>query len=181
MNLLRKIFLLTTIFLLTFGSVAAAQHRLVRVCDMGVQAFVDKMNGGNFHQSLKRNGLTIELTAPIARPELDDAQSFRGLTVRSSDFRVQGAQAPNGQLRFYVNSEGYVCVTQFINEGDPKLSSAVFFMMLEALGLTEQEAASLFQAQGAVAETWCTGSGRKIIRILADKEGNSVFLLGASD
>lgn len=180
-DFMKKIFLLATIFLLTFGSVASAQHKLIRVCDLGVKSFVDKMNDGNIHQVLKRNGVVVELTEPIARPELDDSQSFQGLTVRSSDFRIQGTPTPNGQMRFYVNSEGYVCVAQFINQSDPKISGAVLLMTLEALGLSEQESAPLLQGQGATAETWCAATGRKIIRLIADKEGNNVFLLGASD
>ena len=90
-------------------------------------------------------------------------------------------QAPNGQLRFYVDPEGYVFVVQVINEGEPQLSGMVLLMTMEAIGLNDQEAAPLLQTQGSTAETYCANAGRKILRLVADQQGNNVLLFGASN
>ena len=180
---MKKFFLLTAIFLLALGSVANAQpnYNFVRVSDLGTEAFVDRMGYGSIYQNLKQNGTVVAFTAPARHADLDDPQNFPGLSVYRSLFGIQGAQAPNGQLRFYVDPEGYVFVVQIINDGDPQLSGIVLLMTMEALGLNEQEAMPLLQTQAPSAETYCANAGRKILRLVTDQEGNVVFLFGASN
>ena len=181
---MKKILLLATaICLLMFSSVANAQanYNFVRVSDLGAQAFVDRMGYGNIYQTLKQNGTVVAFTAPSRQADLDDPQNFPGLNVYRSLFGIQGSQAPNGQLRFYVDPEGYVFVVQVINEGEPQLSGMVLLMTMEAIGLNDQEAAPLLQTQGSTAETYCANAGRKILRLVADQQGNNVLLFGASN
>ncbi len=180
---MKKFFLLTAICLMALASVASAQpnYNFVRVSDLGAQAFVDRMGYGNIYQNLKQNGTVVAFTAPAHHPELEDPQNFPGLNVYRSLFGIQGTQAPNGQLRFYVDSEGYVFVVQVISEGEPRLSGMVLLMTMEAIGLNDQEAAPLLQTQTAGAETYCSAAGRKIIRLVTDQQGNNVFLFGASN
>ena len=182
---MKKFFLLTAIFLLTLSAAAGAQsqpnYNFVRVSDLGARAFVDRMGYGNIYQTLKQQGTVVAFTAPSRQEELDDPQNFPGLSVHRSLFGIQGTPAPNGQLRFYVDPEGYVFVVQVINEGDPQLSGMVLLMTMEALGLNDQEAAPLLQTQGAAAETFCAAAGRKILRLVTDQQGNNVFLFGASN
>ena len=180
---MKKFFMLMAIFLLALGSVASAQanYNSVRVSDLGAQAFVDRMGYGNIYQNLKQNGVTVAFTAPARQENLDDPQNFPGLSVYRSLFGIQGAPAPNGQLRFYVDPEGYVFVVQVINEGDPQLSVVVLSMTMEAIGLNEQEAVPLFQTPTPNAETYCSSAGRKILRLVTDQQGNNVLLFGASN
>ena len=180
---MKKFFLLTAICLMALASVASAQpnYNFVRVSDLGAQEFVDRMGYGNIYQNLKQNGTVVAFTAPAHHPELEDPQNFPGLNVYRSLFGIQGTQAPNGQLRFYVDPEGHVFVVQIINEGNPQLSGMVLLMTMEAIGLNDQEAAPLLQTQAAAAETWCAVAGRKIIRLVTDQEGNNVFFFGASN
>ena len=181
---MKKFFLLTAIFLLTLSAAASAQpqanYNFVRVSDLSAQAFVDRMGYGNIYQTLKQQGTVVAFTAPSRQEGLDDPQNFPGLSVYRSLFGIQGTQAPNGQIRFYVDAEGYIFVAQIINEGDPQLAGMVFLMMLEAVGLNNQEAAPLLQTQGATAETFCAAAGRKILRLVTDQQGNNLFLFGAS-
>ena len=181
---MRKVFALTAaIFLLMFASVAAAQtnYNFMRVSDLGAQAFVDRMGYGNIYQTMKQNGTVMAFTAPSRQEGLDDPQNFPGLSVYRSLFGIQGTQAPNGQIRFYVDPEGYVFVLQVINEGDPQLSGMVLLMTMEALGLNDQEAAPLIQTPTPNAETYCANAGRKILRLVTDQGGNNVMLFGASN
>lgn len=181
---MRKVFALTAaIFLLMFASVAAAQanYNFMRVSDLGAQAFVDRMGYGNIYQTMKQNGTVVAFTAPSRQEGLDDPQNFPGLSVYRSLFGIQGTQAPNGQIRFYVDLEGYVFVLQVINEGEPQLSGMVLLMTMEALGLNDQEAAPLIQTPTSNAETYCANAGRKILRLVTDQAGNNVMLFGASN
>ena len=181
---MRKIFMAAlAICLMMFSSVVSAQtnYNFVRVSDLGAQPFVDRMGYGNIYQTMKQNGTVVAFTAPAHHAELDDPQNFPGLSVYRSLFGIQGTQAPNGQLRFYVDSEGYVFVVQVINEGDPQLSGMVLLMTMEALGLNDQEAAPLLQTQAPTAETYCANAGRKILRLVTDQQGNNVMLFGASN
>ena len=180
---MKKFFLLTAICLMALASVASAQanYNFVRVSDLGAQEFVDRMGYGNIYQNLKQNGTVVAFTAPAHHPELEDPQNFPGLKVYRSLFGIQGTQTPNGQLRFYVDPEDHVFVVQVISEGDPQLSGMVLLMTMEALGLTDQEAAPLLQTPAPSADTYCANAGRKIVRFVADQEGNNVFLFGASN
>ncbi len=184
---MKKFFLLTITFLLALSATAAAQpnaqpnYNFVRVSDLSAQAFVDRMGYGNIYQTLKQQGTVVAFTAPAHHSELDDPQNLPDLSVYRSLFGIQGTQAPNGQLRFYVDKQGIVCVVQVINEGDPQLSGMVLLMTMEALGLNDREAAPLIQTQGATAETFCVAANRKILRLVADQQGNNVMLFGASN
>ena len=180
---MKKIFMLTAIFLLTLCSSVSAQtnYNFVRVSDLGAQAFIDRMGYGNIYQNLKQNGTLVAFTAPARHSELDDPQNFPGLSVYRSVFGIKDSQTPNGQLRFYVDSEGCVFVVQVINEGNPQLSGMVLLMTMEAIGLNDQEAAPLLQTQAPGAETFCANADRKILRLVTDQEGNNVFLFGASN
>ena len=182
--MVKKFFLLTTaICLLMFGSVVSAQtnYNFMRVSDLGAQAFVDRMGYGNIYQTMKQNGMLVAFTAPDRHTELDDPQNFPTMSVYRSLFGIQGSHAPNGQIRFYVDPEGYVFLVQVINEGDPQLSYMVLLMTMEAIGLNDQEAAPLLQTQGVNAETYCANAGRKILRHVVDQQGNNVMLAGASN
>lgn len=180
---MKKFFLLTAICLSVLTSTVAAEtnYNFVRVSDLGAQEFIDRMGYGNIYQNLKQNGTIVAFTAPSRQADLDDQQNFPGLSVYRSLFGIQGTQAPNGQLRFYVDPEGCVYVVQVINEGDPQLAGMVFLMTMEAIGLNEQEATPLLQTRAAGAETYCANAGRKILRLVTDQEGNNVFLFGASN
>ena len=180
---MKKFFLLTAIFLLALGSVANAQpnYNFVRVSDLGTEAFVDRMGYGSIYQNLKQNGTVVAFTAPARHADLDDPQNFPGLSVYRSLFGIQGAQVPNGQLRFYVDPEGHVFVVQIINEGNPQLSGMVLLMTMEAIGLNDQEAAPLLQTQAQTAETFCAAANRKILRAVADQQGNNVVLIGLAN
>ena len=180
---MKKILLLTAaIFLLMFSAASAqTNYNFVRVADVGTQAFVDRMGYGNIYQNLKQNGTVVAFTAPARHEELDDTQNFPGLSVYRSLFGIQGTQAPNGQIRFYTDPEGAIFIIQVINEGDPQLSGAVLLMILESIGLNDQEAAPLFQTPTPTAETYCAAAGRKIIRLVTDQEGNNVMFFAASN
>ena len=56
----------------------------------------------------------------------------------------------------------------------------VLVMAMDALGLNEEEGNILLRTQTAVAETWCANAGRKIIRVVADQQGNNVLFFGAT-
>lgn len=180
---MKRLLLLAALCLLAFSSMASAQpnYNFVRVSDLGAQAFVDQMGYGNIYQQLKQNGTVVAFTAPARHAELDDPQNFPGFSVYRSLFGIQGTQTPNGQLRFYVDPEGYVFVVQVINEGDPQLAGMVLLMTMEAIGLVDQEAAPLLQTPAPSAETYCANASRKIIRLVTDQVGNNVFLFGASN
>lgn len=183
---MKKIFFAVLMaMLLTIGSVAAAQpnYNFVRVSDLGAQAFVDRMGNSRTYQNLLQNGTLVAFTAPERHADLDDPQNFPGLSVYRSLFGIKGAHAPNGQLRFYVDPQGYVFVVQLINDNapEPQLAGMVLIMTLEALGLNEQEGNILLQAQSLTAETWCAATGRKILRVVTDQAGNNIFLFGATN
>ena len=180
---MKKIFMLTAIFLLTLCSSASAQqdYNFMHVSDLGAQAFVDKMGNGNIYQTMKQNGNVVAFTAPNHHPELEDPEKFSGLNVFVSVFGIQGSQTPNGQLVFYVDPEGHVFAVRVINEGNPQLSYVVLLMTMEAIGLNDQEAAPLLQTQAQTAETFCAAANRKILRTVADQQGNNVVLIGLAN
>ena len=180
---MKKFFLLTIALLLSLSAAASAQanYNFMRVSDLGAQAFVDRMGYGNIYQTLKQQGTVVAFTAPAHHPELEDPQKFQGLTVYASVFGIQGSQTPNGQLVFYVDGEGCVFAVRVINEGNPQLSYVVLLMTMEAIGLNDQEATPLLQTQAADAETFCSAANRKILRAIADQQGNNVVLIGLSN
>ena len=180
---MKRLLLLAALCLLALSSMASAQpnYNFMRVSDLGAQAFVDKMGYGNVYQMMKQNGNVVAFTAPSRQTGLDDPQNFPGLSVYRTLFGIQGTNKPNGQIHFYVDGEGYVFVVRVINEGDPQLSGAVLLMTMEAIGLNDQEAAPLFQTQGVAAETFCAAANRKILRLVADQQGNNVLLFGATN
>ena len=180
---MRKIFLATLMLVLMIASVASAQpnYNFVRVSDLGAQAFVEKLITTTTYQQLKQQGNLFAFVSPVRRQDLDDPQNFPGFSVYKSDFGLKGAQNSDGQIRFYVDPEGYVFVVQVINEGNPQVSGAVLVMTLETLGLNQQEGNILLQTQAPSAETWCANAGRKIIRLVTDQQGNNVFLFGATN
>lgn len=184
---MKKIFLTAlTICLLAVGGVAYAQqtnYNFVRVTDNGAQGFVEKMTACRTYQQLKQNGYLVAFVSPVRRADLDDQQNFAGLSVYKSDFGIKGAPNSEGQIRFYVDPEGYAFVIQVINENttNPQVSSAVLLMTLETLGLSDLERNVLLQTPSPVAETWCVNTGRRIIRRVADQNGNNVYFFGASN
>ena len=181
---MKKIFLVTmTIYLLMFGSVASAEtnYNFVPVSDLGTQAFVDRMGNGSVYQAMTQKGTLVAFTAPARHAELDDNENFPGMSVYRSLFGIKDTQTPNGEIRFYTDSDGKIFIIQFINSGEPQLSGVVLLMAMEAIGLTDQEALPLLQTPSATAETFCANAGRKILRLIADQQGNTVFLFGASN
>ena len=178
---MKRIFLTAlAICMLTFASVAGAEPNFVRVSDLQPQAFVDAMGNGTFYQNMLQQGIRVAFTAPSHHPELNDPQNAPGMEVYRSLFGIQGTETPNGEIHFFVDSEGCVAVVRFINKGNPQLSSAVFVMVMEAVGLNEQEMQALFSQQAPINETWCQNAGRKILR--GSDQNNSVFtLIGASN
>ncbi len=178
---MRKIFL-TVFCLLAISGVASAQanYNFVRVSDYDAQGFVERMVKSAVYQNLAQNGTVIAFVSPVRREDLDDPQNFQGLVVYKSDFGIKDAPNPEGHIRFYVDPEGHVFVARLISEGNPQVSGMVLVMALDALGLNEQEGNTLLQPQLQVAETWCANAGRKIIRVVADQQGNNVLLFGAT-
>ena len=183
---MKKIFLTAlAICLMAIGSVAGAQqpYNFVRVSDLGAQAFVEKMTACRTYRQLKQSGNLVAFVSPVRRQDLDDHENLDGLSVYKSDFGIKGAPNSDGQIRFYVDPEGYVFVIQVINENNtnPQLSYAVLIMTLETLGLSDPEGNILLQTPSPVAETYCQNAGRKIIRRVADQAGNNIYLFGASN
>ena len=188
---MKKIFLTVLTLCLMIGGVASAQenaqanaqtnYNFVRVSDFDPQAYVERMVKSALYQHLAQNGTVVAFVSPVRREDLDDPQNFQGLVVYKSDFGIKDAPNPEGHIRFYVDPEGHVFVVQLINEGNPQVSGMVLVMALDALGLNEQEGNVLLQTQTVVAETWCANAGRKILRVVADQEGNNVLLFGATE
>lgn len=179
---MKKIFLTAlTVCLLAIGSVAGAQPNFVAVSDLCPQGFVDAMGNGSVYQNLRQQGTTVAFTAPARHAELDDPQNLGGLEAYRSLFGIQGTEAPNGELHFFVAADNSVYALKIVNTGNPQLSGMVLVMAMEALGLNQQEMQTLFNAQLQVAETYCQNAGRKIIRTVLDQQGNVVMFFGATN
>ena len=180
---MKKLFLAVLTLCLMIGGAANAQepnYNFVRVSDYDAPAFVERMVKGALYQHLAQNGTVIAFVSPVRREDLDDPQNFQGLVVYKSDFGIKDAPNPDGHIRFYVDPEGHAFGVQLISEGNPEVSGMVLVMAMDALGLNEEEGNILLRTQTAVAETWCANAGRKIIRVVADQQGNNVLLFGAT-
>lgn len=179
---MKKTFLtVLTICLLTVASVAGAQPNFVAVSDLCPQGFVDAMGNGTVYQNLRQQGTTVAFTAPSRHAELDDPQNLGGLEAYRSLFGIQGTEAPNGEIHFFVASDNSVAAVRIVNTGNPQLAGMVLVMAMEAIGLNQQEMATLVQTPSQTAETYCQSAGRKIIRVVLDQQGNVVMFFGASN
>ena len=179
---MKKIFLtVLAICLMTVASVAGAQPNFVAVSDLCPQGFVDAMGNGTVYQNLRQQGTTVAFTAPSRHAELDDPQNLGGLEAYRSLFGIQGTEAPNGEIHFFVASDNSVAAVRIVNTGNPQLAGMVLVMVMEALGLNQQEMATLVQTPSQTAETYCQSAGRKIIRVVLDQQGNVVMFFGASN
>ena len=181
---MKKIFLTAlAICLLTFASVAGAQpnYNFVAVSDLCPQTFVDAMGNSSVYQTLRQQGTTVAFTAPSRHAELDDPQNLSGLEAYRSLFGIQGTEAPNGEIHFFVAPDNSVYAVKLVNTGDPQLAGMVLVMAMEAIGLNQQEMQTLFNVQMQTAETFCQNAGRKIIRTVLDQQGNVVMFFGASN
>ena len=182
---MKKIFLTAlAICLLAVGGVACAQqtnYNFVRVADAGAQAFVDRMGNSPLYQNLRQQGTLVAFTKPNHRPNFEDPQNFPGMSVWASVFGLSGAEQPNGEVRFYVDPEGYVFVVQVLNMGDPQLATAVMLMAMQAIGLNEQEMNTLLSTNADRTEVWCSATGRKILKLFTEPTHNNVLFFGASN
>ena len=181
---MKKIFLTAlAVCLLAIGSVAGAQanYNFVAVSDLCPQGFVDAMGNGSVYQNLRQQGTTVAFTAPSRHAELDDPQNLGGLEAYRSLFGIQGNEAPNGEIHFFVAPDNSVAAVRIVNTGDPQLAGMVLVMAMEALGLNQQEMQTLLNTPSQVAETYCQSAGRKILRTVLDQQGNVVMFFGASN
>ena len=181
---MKKIFF-TAMILLTLSSVASAAPstdvNLVRVSDLNPQAFINRMGYGVIYESLRKEGTLVAFMNLKPRPEFSDSQNFPGMNVWGTVFGEEGAPLPDGEVRFFVDPDGYVFVVQFISVGDEKISGMVLLMMMEALGLNEREVSTLLNTFVPTAEVWCANTGRRIIRQVVDTEGKNVLFFGAAN
>ena len=181
---MKKIFLTAlAICLLTFASVAGAQpnYNFVAVSDLCPQTFVDAMGNSSVYQTLRQQGTTVAFTAPSRHAELDDPQNLSGLEAYRSLFGIQGTEAPNGEIHFFVAPDNSVYAVKLVNTGNPQLAGMVLVMAMEAIGLNQQEMQTLLNTPSQVAETYCQSAGRKILRTVLDQQGNVVMFFGASN
>ena len=180
---MKKFFFALTILLAISSAANAAPTsvNLVRVSDFNPQAFVDRMGYGVIYQNLRQEGTLVAFTDLKPRPEFSDSQNFPGMNVWGTLFGENGAPLPDGEVRFFVDPDGYVFVVEVISAGDENISGMVLLMTMEALGLNEREVSALLNTFLPTAEVWCANTGRRIIRQVADQEGKNVLFFGAAN
>ena len=180
---MKKFFFALTIFLALSSAASAAPSNvnLVRVSDFNPQAFVDRMGYGVIYQNLRQEGTLVAFTHLTPRPEFSDSQNFPGMNVWGTVFGEDGAPMPDGEVRFFVDPDGFVFVVQVISAGDEKISGMVLLMVMEALGLNDREVSALLNTFLPTAEVWCANTQRRIIRQVTDTAGKNVLFFGAAN
>ena len=178
---MKKFFLALTILLTLTCSAQAADINLVRVSDFSPKEFIDRMGNGVIYQNFRKGGTVIAFTEPKSRPQFYDAENFSGMSVLGSLFGVDGDPLPDGEIRFFVDTDNRVFVVQFWGMSGADVSGMVLLMVMEALGLNDREVAKLINATSPTAEVLCENTHRRIIRQISDREGKIITFFGASN
>ena len=174
------VFILTAFLIFTLISNVSAEYNFVRVSDYGAARFVERMVQSNMYKKVVQSGSVIAFVSPVHRPNQHD-QGFEGLAVYASAFGIKGASNPDGEVVFYTDPQGYIYSVRVGCSGNPQVGYAVLVMTLEALGVNEQEGNVLLQTQGPKAEVWCSGTNRRLIRLVMDNNGNNIAFFAASN
>lgn len=167
-------------FVLTLTSKVSADYNFVRVSDYPAPKFIERMVQSNMYKRAVQSGALIAFVSPVHRPNQKD-QGFEGLSVYASAFGIKGASNPDGEVIFYTDQQGNIYSVRVVCTGNTQISYAVLVMTLEALGVTEQEGNTLLQTQGPRAEVWCSGTNRRLFRVVMDNVGNNVAFFAASN
>lgn len=179
---MKKFFaVLTILFALTCTAQAAADVNLVRVSDFAPKEFIDRMGNGVVYQNLRRQGKLVVFTQLKNRPQFYDTENFPGMTVLGTLFGLDGDPLPDGEVRFFVDTDGRVFVVQFFSAGNEEISGMVLLMVMEALGLNESEVDTLINSTSPTAEVFCANTSRRIIRQISDREGKVLTFFGATN
>lgn len=172
---------MTTLLLLTCTAQAAGNLNLVQVSDFHPKEFIDRMGNGTIYQTLRNRGTVVAFTQLKSRPQFYDAENFPGMNVVGTVFGADGDPLPDGEIRFFVNEDNRVFVVQFIGTGNTEVSGMVLLMVMEALGLNEQEVDTLINKMSPTAEVFCKNTKRRIIRQISDREGKILTFFGATN
>ena len=170
----------TLIIALTNTNNAHAEYNFVRVSDYGAAKFVERMVQSNMYKRVVQSGSVIAFVSPVHRPDQHD-QGFEGLAVYASAFGIKDSPNPDGEVIFYTDQQGYIYSIRVGCSGNPQVGYAVLVMTLEALGVNEQEGNVLLQTQGPKAEVWCSGTNRRLLRLVMDNNGNNIAFFAASN
>lgn len=175
--------IIAVLFALTCSADAADNVNLVRVSDFNPKEFIDRMGTGVVYQTFRQSGKLVAFTQLKNRPQFYDAENFPGMNVVGTVFGVEGDPLPDGEVRFFVDTEGNVFVVQFISSdiGNAKTSGMVLLMVMEALGLNENEVDALINRQSPTTEVFCANTKRRIIRQISDREGRVITFFGATN
>ena len=176
----RLLFIFAAMLTMTFSATCFAEYNFVRVSDYGASAFVERMVQSNMYKQMVANGALVAFVSPVYRPNQHD-QGFEGLSVYASAFGIKGSSNPDGEIVFYVDQQGYIMAMRAIGTGNPQITAPVLIMLLEALGVNEQEGNTLLRTQSPTAEVWCTVTNRRLIRIVTDNMGNNIVFFAASN
>lgn len=160
---------------------AADNINLVRVSDFNPKEFIDRMGTGVVYQTLRQRGTVVAFTQLKSRPQFYDAENFPGMNVWGTVFGADGDPLPDGEIRFFVDDGGNVFVVQFLGMGNAEISGMVLLMVMEALGLNEQEVSILINKLSPTAEVFCANTRRRIIRQISDREGKVITFFGAAN
>ena len=170
-----------TVLLFLTCTAQAADVNLVQVSDFNPKEFIDRMGNGAVYQTLRTRGTVIAFTQLKSRPQFYDAENFPGMNVWGTVFGAEGDPLPDGEIRFFVNEDERVFVVQFLGMGNPENSGMVLLMVMEALGLNEQEVDTLINKISPTAEVFCRNTRRRIIRQISDREGKIITFFGAAN
>lgn len=170
-------------FVLTCTVNAAENVNLVRVSDFAPKEFIDRMGTGVVYQTLRQSGKLVAFTQLKERRQFYDPENFPGMSVVGTVFGGESDPVPDGEVRFFVDRDGMVFVVQFISSdlGDTKTSGMVLLMVMEALGLNENEVDALINRQSPTAEVFCANTQRRIIRQISDSKGRVITFFGATN
>ena len=160
---------------------AADNINLVRVSDFNPKEFIDRMGTGVVYQTLRERGTVVAFTQLKSRPQFYDAENFPGMNVWGTVFGADGDPLPDGEIRFFVDDGGNVFVVQVLGMGNNEISGMVLLMVMEALGLNEQEVSILINKLSPTAEVFCANTRRRIIRQISDNEGKIITFFGATN
>ena len=178
---MKKFFLALTVLLTLTCTAHAADLKLVRVSDFTPKEFIDRMGNGVVYQTLRRQGKLIAFTHLKSRPQFYDTDNFPGMTVVGTLFGLDGDPLPDGEVRFFVDTDGRIFTVQFIGAGNEEISGMVLLMIMESLGLNESEVATLINTVSPTAEVFCANTRRRIIRQISDREGKVLTFFGAAN
>ena len=176
----KPVIMFIVLLTLTFAATCSAEYNFVRVSDYGASRFVERMVQSSMYKRVVQSGSVIAFVSPVHRPNQHD-QGFEGLAVYASAFGIKDASNPDGVVLFYTDPQGYIYSVRVSCTGNPQVGYAVLVMTLEALGVNEQEGNILLQTQGPKAEVWCSGTNRRLLRLVMDNNGNNIAFFAASN